>query len=260
MALHDAYARRTPYELAFVERARAEDLVRRVDEEAAGRGADPHDPTALVTMGAVADFIRAIEGPDRPPEALHSFGALAYHGVHFTREGCPLYLLATAAARYLVEGSPAGTAAPVTRAGYLQLPQHLFWAEGEGEAAPESVDGVFWTATPAGVLHAMIATGLRPDRPGLAVVPLPPAPLAEADDWLRVEVRPEGGDFESRLPGAELDSLYAFRSAGEILKLLARFFAYVGHVPGALEARRAERDADGPAPSTLDYSLVTLSG
>lgn len=259
MSLHDAYARRTPYELAFGDPAAAEELVRRVDEEAAERGGDPDDPTSLVTMGAVADFVRAIEGPERPPEARPSYEALVFHGVHFTRAGCPLYLLTTPAARYLVEGSPPGRPAPPDRAGYLQLPQHLFWTDEPAGAAPESVDGVFWTVA-AGRLHAMLATGLRPDRPGLAVVPLPAAPLAEAETWLDIDARAAGRDFESDLPGGELDVLYAFRTAGEVLKLLARFFAYVDHLPRAVERRAAERGAGGPVPSALDFGRVTLIG
>ena len=259
MSLHDAYARITPYELAFRDRAAAEELLAQIDEEAAGRRADPHDPHAFVTMGAVGAFIRALEGPGAPSGTVHHLGALVYHGVHFTRAGCPLYLLTTAAARRLVEDSPDGPPEPATPAGYLQLPQHLFWAE-SGEATPESVDGLFWTVTPTRVLHSLIVTGMRADRPGLDVVPLPEAPLADAETWLDAQVREDGRDFASTLPGSELDALYSFRAAGEALKLLARFFVYVERKPSVLQSMEPTGSDESPAPSMLRFSRMTLDG
>lgn len=260
MSLHDAYARLTPYELAFPDRAAVADLLVRVDEEAAGRGADPFDPHAFVTMGAVATVVRALEGPDSEPGAIHQFGALVYHSVHFMRAECPLFVLSTHAARYLVEGAPPGEPRPPSFAGYVQLPQHLFWAAASDGARPESVDGMFWTATPAGVLHVMLATGMRSDRPGLAVVPLPEAPLTDAPTWLDASVRDAGREFASTLPGAEFDGLYSFRSTGEVLKLLGRLFAYVDSTPQSLEAGEPPAGAEAPLPSTLPYTRVTLNG
>ena len=259
MSLHDAYARITPYELAFRDRSTAEDLVAQIDDEAAGSGADPHDPHAFLTMGSVGAFIRGLEEPGAPPGSVYHLGALVYHGVHFTRAGCPLYLLTTAAARHLVEGSPDGSPEPTTPAGYLQLPQHLFWAENT-EATPESVDGLFWTVTDAGVLHSMIVTGMRADRPGLDVIPLPEALLPEAETWLTAQLREDGRDFASTLPGSELDALYSFQTAGEVLKLLARFFAYVERTPAVLQPMDSTRSDEGPAPSMLHFGRVTLDG
>lgn len=260
MSLHDAYARVTPFELAFPTREQAEALSAAVAEEASGRGADPGDPHAFVTMGAVGAFVSEIEGPDAPSGAIHRYGALAFHGVHLTRAMCPVFVLSTHVARYLVGGSPGELADPPTSAGYLQLPQHLFWADG-ARYAPESVDGIFWTASQRGLLHAMLATGMRPDRPGLGVVPLPEAPLAEATTWLRADVRGDGSDFANSMPGADLDGLYAFETAGEALKLLARFFAYAATAPGAFARYEpAEHAEGGPEPSRLPFTRVTLDG
>jgi len=264
MSLHDEYARVTPYEIAFRERASAETLVADVEEESAGRGADLEAPHAFVTMGAVAAFVRGVEGPDAPPGAIHQYGALAFHGVHFTKSGCPLYLLSTHAARFLVEGSPGGEPTPPTPAGYLQLPQHLLWSV-DGEGAPASIDGVFWTSTTGGSLHALLATGLRADGSGLGVVPLPEAPMDAAADWLTIDARGDGSDFTSTVPGAELDNLYAVQSSGEVLKLLARFFAYAADVPEALEAHPPQSVDDAgsvasPQPSALPYVRVVLPG
>ena len=76
------------------------------------------------------------------------------------------------------------------------------------------------------------------------------------------------------MPGAEMDALLALSTSGEVLKLLARFFAFVQEAPAALipaVALRTERStttqgvaeggADaGPGPSTLDYVRVTDHG
>jgi hypothetical protein len=265
MSLHDEYARITPFELAFRDRASAESLVAAVDEESAGRGADIDAPHAFVTMGAVAAFVRGIEGPEAPPGAIHQYGALAFQGVHFMKAGCPLYLLTTHVARYLVEGSPGRDATPPSPAGYLQLPQHLFWSS-DGE--PQSIDGIFWMTTRGGALHTLLATGLRADGSGLCVVPLPEAPLHAAPDWLTLDARGDGSDFVSALPGAELDRLYAVQSSGEVLKLLARFFVYAAERPRALESHPhapppPQEDAGSPAApraSALPYVRVLLAG
>lgn len=267
MSLHDGYARVTPYELVFGGRTNAEALVAAVEEESAGRGADPEDPHAFVTMGAVGAFVRELEASDAPPGAIHQYGALAFHGVHFTRADCPLFLLSTHVVRYLVDGAPRAAVEPPSRAGYLQLPQHLFWTDA-GADVPESVDGIFWSGTTKGILHSMIVAGMRPDRAGLGVVPLPEAPLCEAETWLEADARGDGSDFASLMPGSEIDRLYAFTTSGEVLKLLARFFAYVQSVPEALQRHDAGSmvgDAPsrgggehGPEPSRLPFTRVTL--
>lgn len=261
MSLHDAYARLTPYELAFQDAGRASELLGAVGEEAEARGADVHDLNGFLTLGAVEAFVRELAGEADDPGALHRFGPLAFHGVHFSASDSPVFLLSTHVARYLVEGVPEGAPRPPRPAGYLQLPQHLFWTRATGEA-PESIDGVFWTATPGGVLHALMVTGMRPDRPGIGVVALPAAPAGEAGRWLEVDAREDDEDFGTHLPGAEIDALYGVETAGEVFKLVARFFAYVDATPEAL----AERDAvegpagDGPTPSALPFIRVSIEG
>ena len=267
MSLHDAYARLTPFELLFADPAEAEALWARVSEESAGRGADVHDPHAFVTMGTVTDFIRRVEGEDAPDEAILQYGSLAFHALHQAKAGVPVFLLSAHAARYLVEGAPAGQPTPPRPAGYLQLPRHLFWLA-DGAGVPQSVDGVFWKVSSrqgTELLHTLVATALRTDRTGMGVVPLPQAPLTDAPGWLDADVRGDGADFTTDMPGAEIDGLYAFQTAGEVLKLLARFFAYAAALPDALETRRPpgaaappEAGAEGPEPSTLPYVRVNL--
>jgi hypothetical protein len=260
MSLHDAYARRTPFELAFPDAGAVERLIAEIEEEADGRGADPSDPQAFITMGAVGAFIREIQGPDAPPEALHRYGALVFHAVHFASAGSPVFVLGADAARHLVSTAPEGSPTPPGSCGYLQLPQHLFWT-GSDEGAPESIDGLFWTLSSNGLMHVLLITGVRPDRTGFGAVPLPEAPLADASGWLDVQVRDGAADFSSALPGGELDELYSVEAAGEALKLLARFFAYISTAPGAIEQHPAGRqESSDPPASALPFSRVTYPG
>lgn len=260
MSLHDAYARTTPFELAFPDAGEVDRLIAELEEEARGRGADPGDPGSFVTMGSVGSFIQRLQGPEAPPEAIHQYAALVYQAAYFRDAGCPLWILGAHAARYLVEGAPGGVPEPPASSGYLQLPQHLFWVSAPGEgAAPESIDGFFWTVSPGGLLHVLAAVGVRPDRPGFGTVPVPEAPIADAAAWLDFDARPGGDDFRSALPGAELDGLLAVETSGEILKLLARFFAYLHAVPGAAEQGEAPSGAADPPPSELEFRRVALS-
>ncbi len=271
MALHDRYARRTPFELAFPDRTRAERLAEEASEEGEARGVDPHHPQMFATLGSVGAFLAELRDPEAPPEAVHRYAALAFHGVAFTRAGCPLYLLSTDAARELVTTVPEGAPEPLARAGYLQLPQHLFWVEsGADDEVPESLDGLFWTLTSDDTLHTLLVTGVRPDRPGVGVIPVPEAPIADAPSWLGATVRAagEGSDFDSAIPGADIDRLYGIRTAGEPLKLLARVFAALASRPGRAERREpagvtsgaAEALEPGPPPSDIAYTFIRDDG
>ena len=262
MSLHDDYARVTPYELAFEDPQRIDELASAVEEEAAGRGVASRDLNGFLTLGTVDAFVREIAGEAADPAALHQYGPLAFHLVRFQREGKSLFLLSTHVARYLVEGAPDGEPEPPATAGYLQLPQHLFWTKAAGDA-PESVDGVFWSSSSGGILHTLMVTGIRPDRPGLGAIPLPAAPLDDRSEWLELTARQEEPDFVTDLPGADLDGLYEMKTAGEIFKLLARFFAYVQGAPEALETASAPPTSEEgaqrvPSPSSLEYARVTL--
>jgi len=278
MPLHDAYARRTPFELAFPDREAADAFVRAVTEEAEARGVDPSDRAAFSMLGSVGAAVHGLQGPDAPGVAIRDYAALLFHAFHFVREGRPVHLVDVHVARYLVEGpAPGGTPEPPARAGYVQLPRHLFWVGGEGDEAAEPVDGFFWTLSTDGSIHVLLATGMREGRSGLAVVPLPDAPWAEAGAWMDAHVREVGADFATTLPGGELEGLYSFTAAGEVLKLAARLFAYEGAVPEAVEKHapptngrdhgnpvgaesREPGGSEGPTPSSLPYRRIVLHG
>jgi hypothetical protein len=135
--------------------------------------------------------------------------------------------------------------------GYIQLPRHLFWVRMAPEAPPEPLDGLFWTLSGGEVLHLLLVLGVRDERPGLAVVVVSDAPWSDAMQWLRTEIRAAGRDFETSLPGGEMDGLYSIEAAGEALKLVARLFRHMTSRPESLT------DHD---PSGEDGSTVTPSG
>jgi hypothetical protein len=255
MPLHDAYARVTPYEVAFPDPARLDALAAAVDEEGKQRGADPAELDRFLALTAVGDFLAELHGEEIPRVALLEHGTLAFQVLHFRRAGTPVLLLSAQAVRHIVAAPAGGLPQPPSAAGYLQLPQHLFWVSGE-RTAPESVDGAFWTVAARERLHVLPVTGMRPDRPGFGTLTVPDAPLAHAADWLHATGREGGGDFESDLPGAQLDRLYAIRSVGEILKLMARSFAYVAERPGTPGRPPEVIAAGAPPPSRLPFVRV----
>lgn len=257
MALHDAYARLTPFEIAFPELEAIGALSSEAAEEARARGLDDADPEAFMRLEAAGRALRALGGDEAPADTFVPLAALVFHCVHFHRAGHPLFLLETAAARRLVAAAPPGEPTPPAPAGYLQLPQHLVWTGEQRGGPPESVDGIFWTEATHGMLHALVVTGIRPGRPGFGAVPVPAAPLADASSWLDAVTRGGGGDFRTSLPGADLDALVGVESAGEVLKLLARFFALSRGRPQRLErSLGASREGGGPVPSALPYARV----
>jgi hypothetical protein len=124
--------------------------------------------------------------------------------------------------------------------------------------------------------------GMRKDRPGLAVVPLPSLPMSAAVPWASMMVRPEGEDFASSLPGAALEGLYSIEAGGEALKLAMRIFWYLDvfplrsvecaaeespEPPGAEEVAGegmppappvTDAMARGPRPSALPYRRIIM--
>ena len=266
----DAWARLTPYEVGVPGREFAERTFGAIREEAEGRGADLTDPGAFILLGEVGRALREIQGDERGGEALHRFGSFLFHAFHFHRAGEFLVLAETAATRYLVEGSPVpeGWRGELpAEAGYLQLPRHLFWAnpeEGE-DAPPEPLDGVFWARAAGNTLSILVVLGVRDDRPGLSVMELPPVSLVDAGRWVSEKVREEGADFETTLPGGELERLYTVQTLGEALKLTGRALGYIFTAPEALgEPERAPhpgeagRDPASPRPSLLSFRRLRL--
>lgn len=281
-------ARRTPHELVFGLDGLDDRLFPPIAEEAAQRGAVLDDPERFLFLTSVGKLLRAVAGEpetggesaagEQEPEAdeergevLKQHGRLLFHAFHFWRHGRRVLVLNEAAARALVDRQPAvgeWTLRPPAPAGYLQLPPNLFWAAPAPGMRPEPVDGFFWTlAEPpeaAAELHVLLALGLRPDRPGLSVVPAEGV-LDDVAHWADAAGRPSGHDFHSTLPGGELDRLYSLETATEVLKLASLCFWHVAEHPETLGPE--ERAGSGiqvkagrMPPSSLPYRRVGARG
>ena len=268
MPIHDAYARVTPYELLLPNEDFAEERFPLIRSEAKERGGSLADPDSFLLLSEAAMALREVREEDDAAEMVQRHGALLFQAFHFWEAGHPLLLLDAQVVRFLVENGPeegAWVPALPGAAGYVQLPQHMFWAaSGVGEA-PESLDGIFWAAPAGENLTILVVMGIRKDRPGLAVVPLPTLPLAAATPWASMPVRPEGVDFSTDLPGAELEGLYAIEAGGEAVKLAMRIFWYLDVFPGRVgdESRPSvdpspAPEPHGPQPSELPYRRVIL--
>ena len=314
MAVHDAYARLTPYELLFPSPDFPDARFPAVEAEAAAGGIDLGNPAAFATLGGVHGMLQALRPEDEPAPAAapqESAGATAAHAdlLYFAyriwrlgrrpeeagddagggsrddvpepapgarrpprRDGEPgaepddvpdrsLVLLTRRALQALLAGPPveAGWEAALRgRAGYVQLPQRLVWAEAPVFSAPESVDGFFWAATREGAFRAAAVAGLRRDRPGYGVVPVPPQELASLSGWTDGPAREGGGEFSTDLPGAEMDGLLGIRTPAEVFKLLAlalHRLAQDGGAAGPPPPRGREASAQ-PAPSRLRYFVL----
>ncbi len=260
MPVHDAYARRTPFEVLLPAPEFADERFPALEEEARRREIPLVDPGVMLLLESGVELLQELRDPGQDPAEGYPYGALLFHAFHFWRAGRPLFLLDTPAFRRLVaEGPGAGewSPRPPGAAGYVQLPQHILWAVGGEGSVPESVDGFFWSVPDPDHFSVLVVMGMRRDRPGVSVVPLPPLPLRTVGEWAVTTVRPGGGDFTSSLPGAELEGLHAVETAGEILKLAARVFWYLDVRPGAVtEGAPGEGDEGEPPPSGLPYRRV----
>jgi hypothetical protein len=255
MAVHDAYARLTPYELSFPDLGFARAHFAAIRGEAEAREVDLRDPSAFVMLASTGQALREIRGPDDDPALIRQYGYLLYHSYHFCAAGEPLYLATAAALRPLLDAEPdtAGWQPDLEpAAAYVQLPQHLVWVRADEAMPPESLDGFFWARSGEERFALLFALGMRGDRPGLSVVPVPDLPIEETGAWARMEMREGGGDFSSSLPGAELERLYELRSTGEALKLAARVMWGLERAGAGEPVGAGERDG-GPRASGLAY-------
>ena len=205
MRIHDRYARVTPYEMALPGRAFAEERFELIREEADRRGVDVWDPGAFSMLEEARRAIADIRVEDDDPVLFVQYGVILFHAFHFWSAGEHLYLLGNEAAHQVTHGPRSAPedwafAAP-SRAGYVQLPHYLFWARPEAGGPAEALDGFLWALTPARRLHLMVASGMRADRPGLGVMPVPEIPGEEASRWGRHERARAGRRLREYLAG-----------------------------------------------------------
>ncbi len=255
MSLHDAYARRTPYERFLPDPGYPDRHFGAIASEAVDKGITLDDPAAFAMLEAASVALDEVRDPGDDSETLHRHALMLFHAYHHHAAGTPLYLLATGVVRRLVEPTGWGDVAgggvpPPTASLYLQFPQHLVWARAEGDPLPTSLDGAFWTAPGDGRIHLLAVGGLLGEAPGFTVLAVPAAPAADEGRW-RVDAMRQGGvDFASEMPGAELEQLYEIRTVGEALKLGARAVEYLRRHPEAVAVHQPPA-AGTPTPTVL---------
>ncbi len=224
MAVHDAYARLTPYEMVFPDPAFPLQRFRAVEAEAQERGADLGNPAAFAMLGAAQGTLAELRPDDAGPEFAGDHGGVLYFAYHMWRRGCSVTLVSARTLRRLLKeeiGEPGWEGTLLERGGYVQFPRHMVWIEEQGADGPESGDGFFWAAHESGILEIAVVAGIREGRPGYRFVPVPPQPLASLPEWAVEPAREGGREFETALPGAELDGLLGVRTPAEVYKLVA---------------------------------------
>lgn len=247
MAVHDAYARFTPYELLLPDPEFPDRCFTAITREAEERGVDPGNPAAYVMLGAVQGALAELREEDAGPESAHDHAGILFFAYHFWRCDGGVVLAHRKTVRGVLVDGAGGDGEPgwvedlQGHAGYVQLPQHLVWME-PPDQPPESVDGFFWHGDEGGVLHLALVAGMRRDRPGCVVVSVPPQPLAALPGWASGPAREGGGDFTTSLPGAELDGLVGIRTPAEVFKLASLLLGRV--------ARERLEPIPPPAPAT----------
>lgn len=235
--------RPNPYELVFGHELFEEERFPDIAEEARGRGADVSDPEAFLMLASVGALVRALMPEEvraergaagERGEVLRRYGRLLFHAFRHWQEGRPVVGLEEPVARALAEdpapGAPWRLSTPAP-AGYFQLPVNLFWARVGADAPAEPVDGFFWSGSaeaPPARLHVLLALGVRSGRPGFGTLEAAgDTEEAPGGHWADIDARPGGRDFETVLPGGELDRLYSITSAAEVLKLASRAFRHL---------------------------------
>ncbi len=268
MATHDSYLRLTPLERLVPEDDFAARHFGEIRAEAEERMISLLEPGAFAMLDAVGRAVDDLRRPEDGAEQRHQHALLLFHAFHMLDSEPPLHeLVTTGVARMLVEaGSEASGGSGFLsegRSAYIQLPQHLFWVREDPADGPGSLDGFFCTGDGENVVLLGVMGVTGPGQ-GFSVLALPPVPVADAPIWLSEQMRPDGEDFRSTMPGSELEGLYELTNAGEILKLVARLDRFRARFPETGRAIQPQDDAETtgasgvPIPSRLPATLLTL--
>ncbi|MBT8404537.1 MAG: hypothetical protein KJP18_11810 [Gemmatimonadetes bacterium] len=261
MPLHDQYLRRTPYERFLPDETFPERHFPAIRAESERRGIGLADPGAFAMLESASEALGELRTEGESTDTLARHALMLFHAFHHHAAGAPNYLLETPVLRLVADAEPwsvGADAGELEASVYLQLPQHLVWAR-EGDGPPSSIDGLFRTVTDDGRVHVMAVAGVVGERPGFTVIPVAGAPLSDEAEWVSAGMRGEARDFSTEIPGAELERLYEIRTAGEMLKLVARAARVVVRDRVATsEAAPAETPAGGPPASTLPGLRIGL--
>ncbi len=264
--------RLTPYELVFGEGAFEAEHFPAIQADARERGVVTWDPDRFVLLASVGTLLRELTPEGTGADGLRELGLLLFQGYHFWLHGRRVYAVERALAKRLLAQPPAvgeWELSPPHPAGYLQLPRNLLWARVAASAPAEPADGLFWTMVgredpllpPYERLDALLALGLRSDRPGLSVIPVAARLPAGPGHWADVRAReadpgaPQSPDFGNVLPGGEIGGLHSLVNEAEVLKLVSLLFRQAA-TPGAV----GPAGAGAAVGSLLDLHVLRDAG
>jgi hypothetical protein len=241
-----------PYDLVF-DSSFEEEHFTDISAEAEQRGITTWEPEQFLLLRAVADPLRsALAGEEA--SGVEQFAPLLFQGYHYWRYEKHQYVVTEPLFRFLVGDLHIGEweQVPLAPAGYVQFPRNLLWARIDETAAPEAVDGFFWTMVgtsdplvpPVARADLLVVLGVLPGRPGFSVIPLSVSLSEPQGHWGDEQARDNGQDFANNLPGGELQQLHALETTGEVWKLISRVFWYGAQNPTAV------------APDTREMRLV----
>jgi hypothetical protein len=236
--------RPTPYDIIFAGPGFDEARFDLIGEQVQAQSA--RTATELFMLPAAGMLLRDLL-PEDTDEASHrdlvqQVTALLFHAFRYWLHGRRTWEFTEPAARALLDDAGPTDDEPVrppAPAGYVQLPRNLLWARVAAEAAPEPVDGFFWSAPAADEgagssrLDLLLALGVRRGRPGISVVDVSVEGADALQQWADVDARPGGTDFENVLPGGELQGYHALSTRTEVLKLAARCFRQIQRAAAA---------------------------
>ena len=229
-------------------------------------------------LGAVQGALAELREEDAPPESIHDHGSVLYFVIPPVADGRRGGSRATKnVARPVVRGRRDDRAQAPSRCGPTNLPAERDTSNclsiSSGSRRRATARPSRWMASSGSATPTARATW--PSSPGCAATapasPSCPSPLnlsTPCPGWAAGPAREGGGDFETSLPGAELDGLIGIRTPAEVFKLAALLLRRVvlersgrlrrrRHAPlSPQSAHDASTVSAGPTPSALPY--VTL--
>ena len=105
MAIHDAYARFTPYELLLPDPEFEDRCFAAIAREAEERGVDPGNPAAFVTLGAVRGGLAELREEDAGAQEALDHAGLLFFAYHLWRGDGAIVLAPRKTVRELLAGA-----------------------------------------------------------------------------------------------------------------------------------------------------------
>lgn len=168
-----------PFDHAFAELAEAR--FAQIRDEAHRERRDLRDRAQFASSPGVQRLLNEMESPEllaEHPEAAGEYMTVLYVAYRYWEVGCHTMTIPRQQLEAALSGTPATPQTSVPHgACYLQLPERLFWAQIDPDAAHEPLDGIFIVEDALGRdLSALAVLGLRADRPGFSQVALTAVP------------------------------------------------------------------------------------